>query len=94
MAAGSDSNNHAPALLRINSGMARMGFPSLGSWLTYGLGSESRDLPAFVVMTDPQGRGVPKGHAGNWSAGFLPSDIKARRHKGGLNTIARCRKAP
>ena len=68
-----DSNNHAPALLKINSGMARMGFPSLGSWLTYGLGAESRDLPAFVVMTDPQGRGVPKGHAGNWSAGFLPS---------------------
>ncbi len=68
-----DSNNHAPALLKINSGMARMGFPSMGSWMTYGLGSESRDLPAFVVMTDPQGRGVPKGHSGNWSAGFLPS---------------------
>jgi hypothetical protein len=68
-----DSNNHAPALLKINSGMARMGFPSMGAWMTYGLGSENRDLPAFVVMTDPQGRGVPKGHSGNWSAGFLPS---------------------
>ena len=68
-----DSNNHAPALLKINSGMARMGFPSMGSWLTYGLGSESRDLPSFVVMYDPKGRGVPKGHSGNWSAGFLPS---------------------
>lgn len=68
-----DSNNHAPALLKINSGFAKMGFPSMGAWMTYGLGSESRDLPAFVVMTDPQGRGVPKGHSGNWSAGFLPS---------------------
>ncbi len=68
-----DSNNHAPALLKINSGMPKMGFPSMGAWMTYGLGSESRDLPAFVVMTDPQGRGVPKGHSGNWSAGFLPS---------------------
>jgi Protein of unknown function (DUF1501) len=68
-----DSNNHAPALLKINSGMARMGFPSMGSWLTYGLGSASRDLPAFVVMYDTKGRGVPKGHSANWGAGFLPS---------------------
>ncbi len=68
-----DSNNHAPALLKINSGMTRMGFPSLGAWLTYGIGSPTRDLPAFVVMTDTQGRGLPKGNAANWSAGFLPS---------------------
>jgi hypothetical protein len=67
-----DSNNHAPALLKINSGMARMGFPSLGAWLTYGLGSVGRDLPAFVAMTDTKGRGVPKGHSANWGAGFLP----------------------
>jgi len=68
-----DSNNHAPALLKINSGMTRMGFPSLGAWLTYGIGSPTRDLPAFVVMTDTLGRGLPKGNAANWSAGFLPS---------------------
>jgi hypothetical protein len=49
-----------------------MGFPCVGSWVTYGLGSESRDLPGFVVMSDPKGRGLPKGHAANWSAGFLP----------------------
>ena len=67
-----DSNNHAPALLKMNTGMARMGFPCTGSWVTYGLGSESRDLPAFVVMHDTQGRGLPKGYAQNWSAGFLP----------------------
>jgi hypothetical protein len=56
----------------MNTGLARMGFPCVGSWVTYGLGSESRDLPAFVVMSDPKGRGLPKGHAANWSAGFLP----------------------
>jgi hypothetical protein len=67
-----ESNNHSPALFAMNTGMARMGFPCVGSWVTYGLGSESRDLPAFVVMSDPKGRGLPKGHAANWSAGFLP----------------------
>ena len=68
-----ESNNHSPALFMMNSGMPRMGFPCLGSWVSYGLGSESRDLPSFVVMSDPLGRGLPKGHASNWAAGFLPS---------------------
>jgi Protein of unknown function (DUF1501) len=67
-----ESNNHSPALFAMNTGLARMGFPCLGAWVTYGLGSESRDLPGFVVMSDPKGRGLPKGHAANWSAGFLP----------------------
>jgi len=67
-----ESNNHSPALFAMNTGFARMGFPCVGSWVTYGLGSESRDLPGFVVMSDPKGRGLPKGHAANWSAGFLP----------------------
>ena len=66
------SNNHSPALFMMNSGQTRMGFPSLGAWVTYGLGSESKDLPGFVVMSDPKGRGLPKGSASNWSAGFLP----------------------
>ncbi|MEX2186629.1 MAG: DUF1501 domain-containing protein [Pirellulales bacterium] len=68
-----DSNNHSPALFMINTGFARMGFPCAGSWVTYGLGSESQNLPAFVVMSDPLGRGLPKGYSQNWSAGFLPS---------------------
>jgi hypothetical protein len=68
-----DSNNHSPALFKINTGMARMGFPCLGSWVTYGLGTESQNLPAFVAMYDTLGRGIPKGHAQNWGAGFLPS---------------------
>ena len=68
-----DSNNHSPALFRINTGMARQGFPCVGAWVTYGLGSESQNLPSFVVMYDTLGRGIPKGHAQNWGAGFLPS---------------------
>ncbi len=67
-----ESNNHSPALFAMNCGLPRMGLPCAGSWVSYGLGTESRDLPAFVVMSDPQGRGLPKGHAANWSAGFLP----------------------
>jgi hypothetical protein len=67
-----ESNNHSPALFAMNTGVPRMGLPCVGSWVTYGLGSEGRDLPGFVVMSDPKGRGLPKGHAANWSAGFLP----------------------
>ena len=67
------SNNHSPALFMANTGFTQMGYPCVGSWVTYGLGSESRELPAFVVMSDPKGRGQPKGHSQNWGAGFLPS---------------------
>jgi len=68
-----ESNNHSPALFMINTGMTRMGFPCVGSWVTYGLGAESQNLPAFIAMSDPLGRGLPKGYAQNWGAGFLPS---------------------
>jgi hypothetical protein len=57
----------------VNTGQTRMGFPSVGAWVTYGLGTESENLPAFVVMSDPLNRGLPKGNANNWTAGFLPS---------------------
>jgi hypothetical protein len=67
-----ETNNHSPALFQINTGMSRMGFPGVGSWVTYGLGSESRNLPGFVVMYDTKGRGLPKGNASNWGSGFLP----------------------
>ncbi len=67
-----ESNNHSPALFMMNTGFPRMGYPCVGSWVTYGLGSESQDLPGFVVMSDPRGRGLPKGHAANWGAAFLP----------------------
>jgi hypothetical protein len=68
----SESNNHSPALFMMNTGLPRMGGPSVGSWLTYGLGSENENLPGFVVMSDPKGRGLPKGHNLNWTNGFLP----------------------
>ena len=67
------SNNHSPALFMMNTGATRMGYPCVGSWVTYGLGCESDSLPSFVVMSDPKNRGLPKGSASNWSAGFLPS---------------------
>ena len=66
------SNNHSPALFMANTGVTRMSHPCVGSWVTYGLGSENENLPAFVVMSDPLNRGLPKGHAANWSSGFLP----------------------
>ena len=49
-----------------------MSNPCVGSWVTYGLGTENQNLPAFVVMSDPLNRGLPKGHAANWGSGFLP----------------------
>ncbi len=65
-----NSISHAPALFEVNTGMIRTGFPSLGSWVTYGLGSDNEDLPGFVVMYDY--RGGPIGGAPNWGSGFLP----------------------
>ena len=68
----SQSNNHSPALFMMNTGVTRMGFPCTGSWVMYGLGSTSQNLPGFVVMSDPLDRGLPKGHSQNWGNGFLP----------------------
>jgi hypothetical protein len=67
-----ETNNHSPALFEINTGLSRMGFPCVGSWVTYGLGTENQNLPGFVVMYDTLGRGLPKGHSLNWGPGFLP----------------------
>ena len=65
-------NNHSPAQFQMNTGMARMGFPCVGSWVTYGLGSQNQNLPGFLVMYDSRGRGLPKSRASSWGAGFLP----------------------
>ncbi len=62
---------HGPACFMMNTGFTLPGFPSMGSWVTYGLGSENRDLPSFVVLPDP--RGLPPGGIINWGAGFLPA---------------------
>ena len=63
--------NHAPAQIYMNSGFQLIGRPSLGSWLTYGLGSESRNLPGFVVLIS--GENQPDGGKSCWGSGFLPS---------------------
>ncbi|MBB5038873.1 DUF1501 domain-containing protein [Prosthecobacter dejongeii] len=63
--------NHAPAKLFMNTGSGQFGRPSMGSWVTYGIGSESSDLPGFVVLqSGPRG---PRGGAVNWGSGFLPT---------------------
>ncbi len=64
-------NNHLPSMYALNCGKGVGGRPTLGSWLTYGLGSETQELPAFVAMTDP--RGLPLIGGENWTNGFLPS---------------------
>jgi hypothetical protein len=66
-----DQFNHAPAQIFMNTGTQLMGRPSMGSWLTYGLGSESRDLPGFVVLIS--GDRNPDGGKSCWSSGFLPT---------------------
>jgi hypothetical protein len=65
------STVHAPAMYELHSGRTQMGHPSLGSWVTYGLGSVSDNLPAYCVMTQPEG--VPEGGAPCWGAGYLPA---------------------
>ncbi len=70
-----ESANHTPATFQQNTGFRLNGYPTLGAWLSYGLGSEADDLPAYVVLPDP--RGLPAGSTINWTSGFLPA-----RHQG------------
>jgi hypothetical protein len=63
--------NHEPALYKLQSGRLQSGFPCLGSWVVYGLGSENQNLPAYVVLADPVRR-LPTNGAQNWQSGFLP----------------------
>jgi hypothetical protein len=66
-----DAFNHAPGQIFMNTGSQMFGRPSLGAWTTYGLGSESQDLPAYVVFST--GSKGPSGGNSNWGAGFLPT---------------------
>lgn len=70
-AVSTDQFNHAPAQLLMHTGSARLGRPSMGSWVTYGLGTENSDLPAFVVLTS--GGNNPDAGKSVWGSGFLPS---------------------
>jgi hypothetical protein len=76
-----DVFNHAPAKLFVNTGSPQFGRPSMGSWLTYGLGSESQDLPGFVVLqSGPRG---PRGGASLWGSGFLPTTYQGVSFRSG-----------
>src|SRR5437867_3964144 len=71
--------NHEPALFKIHSGQLLPGLPALGSWVVYGLGSENQNLPAYVVLDDPQG--LPINGVENWQAGFLPPTFQGTRFR-------------
>jgi hypothetical protein len=75
-----DTAAHAGGCLQMNTGTPLIGKPSLGSWLSYGLGTENDSLPSFVVMIDP--RGGPIGSASNWSAGFMPAAYQGTLFRG------------
>jgi len=67
----SKSNTHGPAENFLSTGFVLDGFPSIGAWVTYALGTENQNLPAFVAIPDP--RGVPQASVNNWGPGFLPA---------------------
>ncbi len=77
--------NHAPAKLFVNTGSPQFGRPSMGAWVTYGIGSEARDLPGFVVLqSGPRG---PRGGAALWGSGFLPTSYQGVPFRGGGEPI-------
>src|SRR5205823_14037941 len=66
--------NHAPAKIFVNTGSPQFGRPSMGAWVTYGIGSAAQSLPGFVVLqSGPRG---PRGGALNWGSGFLPTSFQ------------------
>ncbi len=80
-----DVFNHGPAKLFINTGSPQFGRPSMGAWVTYGIGSESRDLPGFVVLqSGPRG---PRGGAPLWGSGFLPTTYQGVPFRSGSEPI-------
>ena len=84
-----DSVNHPQSVYQMNTGSILMGRPSLGSWVSYGLGSENQDMPAFVVMPDPEG-GL-KGGPPAWGSGYLPASYQGTTMRPGANPILNLR---
>ncbi|MDA1313752.1 MAG: DUF1501 domain-containing protein [Acidobacteria bacterium] len=74
-----DSFAHGSGLLQMNTGFVRQGYPSVGSWVTYGLGTENQDLPAYVVLLDH--RGGPISGAPNWASGFMPATYQGTQFR-------------
>lgn len=68
-----EENSHGPAMFHFSTGQPRNGYPSMGAWAVYGLGAESQNLPAFVVLMD---RGMPPASTANWGNGFLPAQYQ------------------
>jgi hypothetical protein len=81
----SDQFNHAPAELLLYTGSPRQGRPSLGSWVTYGLGSESKDLPGFIVLVS--GGTLPSAGKSAWGSGFLPSVFQGVQCRSGGDPV-------
>jgi hypothetical protein len=65
------SNTHGPACCQMNTGFVAEGFPSVGAWISYALGTENQNLPAYVAIPDV--RGIPPSGPANWTSGFLPA---------------------
>lgn len=84
-----DSVNHPQSVYQMNTGNILMGRPSVGSWVSYGLGTENRDLPAFVVLPDPGG-GV-KGGPPAWGSGYLPTNYQGVTMRPGAQPILHLR---
>jgi len=80
-----DSPLHGSAMLMMNSGRVLSGFPCLGSWATYGLGTVNQNLPGFVVMLDPTGG--PISGAKNWTSGFMPASYQGVQLRSGASPI-------
>ncbi|MBS0262879.1 MAG: DUF1501 domain-containing protein, partial [Planctomycetes bacterium] len=80
-----DAFNHAPGQILMNTGSQQFGRPSLGAWVTYGLGSESQDLPGFIVFSS--GKKGPSGGNSNWGSGFLPTLHQGVQFRGGAEPV-------
>ncbi|MBI3860613.1 MAG: DUF1501 domain-containing protein, partial [Planctomycetia bacterium] len=80
-----DAFNHAPGQILMSTGSQQFGRPSLGSWVTYGLGSESQDLPGFIVFSS--GKKGPSGGNSNWGSGFLPTLHQGVQFRGGAEPV-------
>src|SRR5436190_6029602 len=80
-----DAFNHAPGQILMSTGSQQFGRPSIGSWVTYGLGSESRNLPGFIVFSS--GKKGPSGGNSNWGSGFLPTLHQGVQFRGGAEPV-------
>jgi len=86
-----DQFNHGPAQIFLNTGFAQPGRPSLGSWVIYGLGAETENLPGFIVMST--GSGI-SGGAANWASGFMPTQYAGIRLRNGGDPILNVNSPP